>query len=528
VHTLNVLLAFFFASLLCSCTPSEPRADLVIINGAEPESLDPVVITGQADGRVVHALFDGLTRFDPVTAKAIPAIAEHWTTSPDGRTYTFFLRSNAVWSTGEPITAHDFVYSWLRVLHPLTACDYAGQLFYIKNAEAFQTGTIKDASQVGIHALDERTLQVELNTPTVFFLDLCALPTLAVVPRKAIEAHGDRWIMTQPLPVSGAYLLESWRIHDKIRLRKNSRYWDAANTRNEVVDILPVDSASIAMNLYETGQADIVWDKNVIPMDLMDTLTNRPYCHLFDYLSTYFIRINTTRKPFNDVRVRRALALAIDKEYLTKKLNKAGEKAAHYYTPKGAANYDPPEGLRYDPVQARRLLAEAGYPGGANFPAIQYLFNSNKQNEQFGVEIQEMFRRELGIGIELRQLEWKVYLVARSSLDYDLARSTWIGDYADPNTFLDMWMSNSGNNQTGWKNPRYDQLIRDGNMQLDSKKRAQLLREAETLLVGEEVPIIPIYFYVGINFYDPKKIDGIYLNILDEHPISAIARLDRK
>jgi oligopeptide transport system substrate-binding protein len=517
------LLASF---LFSACTPSEPRADIVIVNGLEPESLDPAIITGQADARVALGLFEGLTRFDPVTAKGIPGIAESWDISPDGLTYTFHLRSNAVWSTGEPITAQDFVYSWLRVLDPLTASDYAGQLFFLKNAEDFQTGKIKDPSLVGVHALDDRTLRVDLHSPTAFFIDLCAFQTLSVVPRKAIEAHGDRWIMTPPVPVSGAYLLESWRIHDKIRLRKNPRYWDAANTRNNVVDLLPVDSDAIAMNLYETGQADIVWDKTVIPMHLMDMLTNRPYCHIFDYLGTYFLRINTTRKPLDDVRVRKALALCIDKESLTKKLNKAGEKAASHFTPKGLANYEPPEGLGYDPNQARRLLADAGYPGGKGFPTFQYLFNSSKQNEQFAVEIQAMLRRELGIRIELRQVEWKVYLVALSSLDFDIARSSWIGDYADSNTFLDMWMSNNGNNRTGWKNQRYDQLVRDGNMQLDPKQRAQLLREAETLLVRDELPIIPLYFYVGINFYDPKKIDGIYLNILDEHPISAIARIN--
>ena len=513
--------------LVAGCTRSEPRADLVIVNGAEPESLDPAIITGQPDSRVVLSLFEGLTRFDPVTAKGIPGVAERWEISPDGTLYTFHLRTNAVWSTGEPIRAVDFVYSWRRALDPLTAADYAGQLYAVKNAEAYNSGTLKDPTQVGVQALDAHTLRVELNSPTAYFLDLCAFQTLAVVPQKIIEKYGDRWLKVRPLPCSGPYMLESWRIRDKIRVRKNPRYWDAANTHSEVVDFLPVESATIAMNLYETGQADIIWDKNVIPTELMDVLANRPDCHIFDYLGTYFMRFNVTRKPFDDVRVRKALIMTIDKKRIVEKLCKAGESVATSLTPHGIANYEPPDGVGYNPDEARRLLAEAGYPGGKGFPGFQYLFNPAKLHEQVAVEMQEMWRRELGIKMELRQVEWGVYLSAQSKLDYDITRSSWIGDYNDPNTFLDMFMSNNGNNRTGWKNARYDELVREGNLQIDPKKREKLLREAETLLVREGVPIVPLFYYKGVNFFDPKKIEGIHLNILDDHPVNAIRRLDR-
>ena len=518
-----VAILFFFA-----CTPREQRADLVIVNAVEPESIDPAIMTGLADSRVVLGLFEGLMRLDPVTAKGVPGIADRWEILDEGRVYIFHLRSNAVWSTGEPITAHDVVYSWLRVLDPMTAADYAGLLFFLKHGEDYATGKIKDPSLVGVRALDDKTVRVELNGPTPFFLDVCALPSLTVVQRKAIEAHGDRWIMSRPVPTSGAYLLESWRIHDKIRVRKNPRYWDAANTRCEIVDYLPIDSATVAMNVYETGQADIIWDRNVIPTDLVDLLMKRPDCHTFNYLGTYFLRINVTRKPLDDVRIRKAFSLSIDRKYLTEKLNKAGEKPATHVVPKGIPNYDPPEGLGYDPDQARRLLAEAGYPGGKGFPRMHYLFNSAKQHQEVAVELQAMWRKELGIQIELRQVEWKVYLAALSSLDYDLGRSAWLGDYVDPNTFLDLWMSNNGNNRTGWKNPRYDQLVRDGNMQTDPQKRAAMLREAETIVVREDVPIVPLFFYAGINLYDPTKIDGIWLNMLDEHRVAAIGRRDRR
>ena len=517
-------LALAVTLLLTACANHEPPADLTIINGAEPESLDPAIITGQPDGRVVGSLFEGLTRLDPKTADAVPAIAERWDLSPDGTIYTFHLRSNAVWSTGEPITAPDFVYSWQRVLDPNTASDYAGQLFYIKNGEDFNAGKIKDPTQLGVKALDARTLRVELDSPTPFFLDLCAFRTLAVVPRATIEKHGDRWMKARPLPLSGAYTLDFWRVNDKIRVRKNPRYWDAANVLNQIVDFIPCDQPNVALNLYETGAADIIWDKGLVPAELMDLLRKRADCHNFDYLGTYFYRYNVNHKPFDDPRVRQALALAVDKQRIVERITKAGEKVATHLTPKGMSNYRPPEGLGYNPDAARKLLADAGFPGGKNFPPFQYLFNSSRGHEQIAIELKDMWKKELGIEMELRQVEWKVYLTEQSKLNFHLSRSSWIGDYKDPNTFLDMFMSNNGNNRTGWNNPRYDALIKDANRQTDPKKREPLLQQAETLLIRDDLPIVPLYFYVGVTFYHPDRIEGIHPNLLDEHPINRIRR----
>jgi oligopeptide transport system substrate-binding protein len=523
---------FSFPLLAClllwnGCAPKEPRADIVILNGAEPESLDPAIITGQPDGRIVMSLFEGLMQLDPVTATPIPALAEKWDISPDGKIYTFHLRTNAVWSTGGAITAEDVVYSWRRVANPETAADYAGQLFFVKNAEAINTGKIKDLTQLGVQALDPYTLRVELNSPTPFFLDLCAFRTLYVVPRHWIEKYGDRWLMERPLPTSGQYTLEAWRIHDKIRIRKNNRHWAADQIKNELVDFLPIDSAASALNLYETGQADIIWDKGLVPNDLMDVLEKRPDCHRFNYLGIYFVRFNTTRKPFDDPRVRKALNLAIDKKRIVERITRAGEQPATTITPPGMANYAGPPGLGYNPELARKLLAEAGYPGGKGFPSFRYHFNTAKQHEYIAVELQQMWKQELGINMELKQTEWKVYLAAQSVLDYDTMRSSWIGDYNDPNTFLDMFMSNNGNNRTGWKSEAYDELMRKANSTLDKKERARLMKAAETLLVETDLPVAPLYYYVGINFYDAKKVTGIYPNLLDEHPVQTIQRVDK-
>jgi oligopeptide transport system substrate-binding protein len=515
--------------LLCACVAGctrYDRADLVIVNGPEPESLDPAIITGQADGRIALTIFEGLTRYNPTNATPLPGLAERWDISPDGRVYTFHIRTNAVWSTGEPITAEDFVYAWLRVLEPRTGADYAGQLYYVKGAEAFNTLKNTNASNVGVKALGPKTLRVELVEPTPFFLDLCAFQTLAPVPRWVIEKHGDRWLMQKPLPVSGAYNLVSWRINDRVRLRKNLLYWDAANTHCEVVDMIPCTVANTALNLYETGEADIVWDKELVPLELLDLLRKRQDFHTYNYLGTYFYRYNVTRKPFDDVRVRKAMALAIDKRRLVEKITRAGEQVASHLVPPGVANYTSPEGLGYDPELARKLLAEAGYPGGKGFPRVDYMFNSHKTHEKIAVEMQEMWERELGIQIELRNLEWKVFLQSQSKLDFGLSRSSWIGDYNDPNTFLDMFMSNNGNNRTGWKSERYDNLMREANGKVDIKEREKVLQQAESLLIRDELPIVPLFIYVGLEYYDKNKVSGIFSNIRAEHPVRTI-RVDK-
>jgi len=518
---------------LCGCSRHEPPADLTIVNSTEPESLDPALIVAQADMRIVQGLFEGLTRLEPVKSQAVPGLAESWEISPDGITYTFHLRTNLVWSTGEPITADDVVYSWHRALDPMTASRYAGQLYSITNAEQYNTGVIKDPSLVGVKALDKYTVQVKLKSPTAFFLDLCAFPTLAVVPRQAIEKYGDHWLTHLPLPTDGAYELGEWRLNDKIRLVKNPRYWDATNTQSAIIDFLPTSQANAALNLYENGQVDVVWDKSLIPPELLDVLLKRPDFHSFGYLGTYFIRFNTTRKPFDDPRVRQALALAVDKQRIVERITRAGEHITSHLVPDGTQNYTPPAGLDYDVERARKLLAEAGYPGGKGFPPFEYLFDGAAGagggiHQSIAIELQQQWRDALGIQMNLRQVETSVFWGMQSRLDYTLSRSSWIGDYNDANTFLGMFVTGDGNNETGWGNPRYDDFVHEANETVDVKKRANLFQQAETLLVSNDVPIIPLYIYVGINYFDTNKVQGIWANVLDDHPLRSIRKVVRE
>jgi oligopeptide transport system substrate-binding protein len=529
VRIARYVFTLLLATCLIGCSKHQPAADLNIINSLEPESLDPAVITAQADSRIVLAMFEGLTRLEPVAARAVPGLASHWEISPDGKIYTFHLRTNLLWSTGEPITADDVVYTWIRELNPATASEYAGQLYYLKNGPEFNTGQITNADLVGVHALDKYTVRVELSHPTLFFLDICAMPLTCVVPRQTIERYGDQWLNARPLPVSGAYELADWRINDKVRLVKNTNYWDAANTLSDVIDILPVGTPNTALSLYDRGQADIVWDKELIPTELMDVLVKRPDFHEFTMLGTYFFRFNVTRKPFDDARVRRALALAVDKERLVKKITRSGELPASSLVPPGTANYEAPKGLGYDPDLARKLLAEAGYPGGKGFPRFEYLFDmgasGTKLHEDVAVELQQMWHDELGINMDLREIETQVFWGTQSRMEYTLSRSSWIGDYNDANTFLGMFLTGDGNNETGWSNARYDELVHEANETVDAQAREKYFQQAETILVRDEVPIVPLYVYVGVNYFDTNKITGIWQNMLDDHPLRTIRKI---
>jgi oligopeptide transport system substrate-binding protein len=510
-----------FAALVFSagCKNRTPRADLVFLNGAEPESLDPAEITGQPEGRIASALFEGLTAFDE-KANPQPGVAERWEISPDGLTYTFHLRPDARWSNGDPLTAQDFARSWQRTLAPETASEYAYQLHYLKNGKPFNEGTLKDFAQVGVRATDERTLVVTLENPTPFFLDLCAFVTLLPVHLPTVEKFGDSWTKPGHIVSNGAYTLADWRLNDRVRLVKNPHYWNRANVAMETIDVLPSARANTAFNYFETGQADLMMDKGLAPTALLDQLRVRPDFHAAPFLGTYFIRFNVTRKPFNDVRVRQAFALVVDRQLLTEKITRAGEVPAMSLVPPDTAGYQPPAGLGRDLEKARALLAEAGFPGGRGFPLVSYLYKGDSDvDRDLAVEIQAMMRRELGVNVELLGQEWKVYLRSMSSLDYDLCRSSWVGDYRDPNTFLDMFVTDGGNNRTGWSSREYDQWIAEAARELDPIKRHEIFRRAEKKLITEESPIVPLYYYVGIQFYDATRLGGVEANLLDEHPL---------
>lgn len=506
------------AWLLGGCSRTRERADLVFINGAEPETIDPAIVTDQVSMRVAAALFEGLCR-NGVDGKPEPAVAERWEVSHDRKTYTFHLRPGVVWSHGDPVTARDFVFSWRRALEPATAADYASQLFIIRNARAYNEGALKDFGEVGVRAIDDRTLEVVLENPTPYFIDLCAFPTFAPVHEAALAKHGSAWIKPGNLVGNGAYLLDDWLLDDRIVLKKNPRYWDAANVRMRSIDVMPVGDPNTALNYFLTGQADLMMDKGTVPTSLVAKLRQQPWFHTGPFLGTWFVRFNVTRRPFDDPRVRHAFSLAIDRRRITEKITQLGESPAFALVPPGTgAGYEPPRGDGFDPRKARELLAQAGYPDGRGFPLVEYLHLPLLVERNIAVELQAMWKENLGVEVGLAKQEQKIWLASMRELSYQMTRSSWVGDYNDPNTFLEMFTSGSGNNRTGWKSTEYDALIAAAAREPDAQQRNDIFRGAETLLIRDQAVILPVYFYVGVQFYHADRLGGVQANLIDDHP----------
>jgi oligopeptide transport system substrate-binding protein len=361
---------------------------------------------------------------------------------------------------------------------------------------------------------------VTLEDPTPFFLDLCAFVTLLPAHLPSVERWGDGWTRPGRMVSNGAYVLAGWRLNDRVSLAKNPHYWNRDGVAMGTIDVLPGARANTAFNYYATGAADLMLDKGLAPTALLDKLRERRDFHSAPFLGTYFVRFNASRKPFDDPRVRQAFARVLDRERYVAKITRAGEPPAYSFVPDGAAGYRAAMGWGRDPEAARRLLAEAGYPGGAGFPLVNYLYKGDSDMDRdLAVELQAAWRRELGVHVALQGQEWKVYLRSMSSLDYDLCRSSWVGDYLDPNTFLDMFVTGGGNNRTGWGDPEYDAWIAAAARERDGAARFDILRRAEWRLVGEACPIVPLFHYVGIQMYDRERLGGIEANLLDEHPL---------
>ena len=488
-------------------------------NGAEPERIDPGLMSGQPDGRIARTLFEGLTTPDPKTLEPLPGQAYRWDLTPDGRTYTFHLRPGLVWTDGRPLTAQDFLWSWMRVLKPETGARYATFLYPVDNAEAFNQGKIQDPTRVGLSAPDDSTFVVRLAHPTSYFLSLTYFYTCLPVPRHVIERYGARWTHIDHLVSNGPFKLAFWRQNDRFEMTKSPSYWDAANVRLDKVVAYSVDDLNTCTNLYKAGVTD--WNPSgYVPAQYIPYMRDYADYRTGRYQATYFYSINVTRKPLDNVWVRRALNLAIDRETIARDLLKGSRDPWGNICPSGYAGYQPPPGLTYDPAKARECLARAGYPGGKGFPRISILFNTSEDHRRIAEAVQAMWLRDLGIHVELSNQEWGSYLQATTSLQYDISRRSWIGDYLDPNTFLEMWRTGDGNNRTGWGEPRYDALLKRAAAELDPGKRFALLAEAEALVLDQGI-VIPIYHYSTVELLKPY-VKGLYQTALDVHPMKTV------
>jgi oligopeptide transport system substrate-binding protein len=488
-------------------------------NGPEPEKLDPGVMSGQPDGRIARMLFEGLTVPDPRTLEPTPGQAHRWEISPDGRVYTFHLRPGLMWSDGTPLTSRDFLWSWRRVLEPATGSRYASFLFPVVNAEAFNTGELKDVEQVGLAAPDDSTFVVTLSSPTPYFLFSTQYYTCLPVPRHVIEKYGERWATDRHILGNGPFVLDFHRRRDRFELVKNPRYWDAANVRLDRVIAWTVEDINTSVNLYKTGVFD--WNPSgYIPAPFIPLMRKYEDFKSGRYQGVYFYSVNVNKKPLDDVRVRQALSFAIDRDRIASGVLKGSRDPWGNFTPSGYPGYTAPPGVSFDPDRARRLLAEAGFEGGKGFPGFDLLFNTSEEHRRIAEAVQEMWRQELGIQVRLSNQEWGSYLQATTSVQYDVARRSWIGDYLDPNTFLSIMVTGDGNNRTGWSDPEYDRLVRAAGAEVDAAARMALLARAEARLL-EAAAVIPIYHYSTTELIKPY-VRGLYTTALDTHPLKFV------
>ncbi len=496
--------------------PDEPLSGeqhLRFANGAEPKTLDPHIMTGVTESTIARALFEGLTHLDPMTLEPRPGAAQTWEISDNGLQYTFHLRKNVKWSNGVALTAHDFVQSWKRILNPLTASEYAYMLFYIAGAENYLTGKTTDFTTVGVHAENDHTLYVRLHQPCPWFLELTALSSFYPVYIPAIEQHEDRWTHPENIVSNGPFQLEEWAPNERIILTPSVHYWDHAFVKLKRITIFPYDNADAAYDQFTLGELDWI---TTIPQSRIDEIRKHPDYFARPYMGTYYYRFNCSKPPMNNPLVRKALSMSIDRSIITTYVTKAGQIPATWFCP-AVGGYKHVDGLSYNPEQAKVLLAEAGYADPSSLTGLEILYNTSDNHKQVAENIIQQWKDTLGITVSLINLDWKVYLGRMSSLDYSIARSGWIGDYNDPNTFFDTMVSGGGNNRTGWSNATYDKLLAQSQAEQDHSKRLDIFRQMEQILVCEEVPVLPIYIYVYQGMLSERVI-GFEHNIRDIHP----------
>jgi len=509
----------------CGGKSTTERGNIIhLANGTEPSDLDPQTITGRPDSTIVRALIEGLVTPHPQTLEPMPGQAERWEVSDDGLVYTFYLRPNAKWSNGDPVTAHDFVGSYKRMLTPALASEYAYQLFLANNAEAYHKGEITDFSEVGFKALDDRTLEITLDHPTGYFLDVLIhsswfpvhLPT--VEKFGGLERRGTRWTRPENYVGNGPFILQEWIPNQHIDVVPNPYYWGAADVRLDGARFYPIENADTEERMFRTGQLDVT---RALPLNKIDEYreNHADVLQIDDFFVSAYYRINVNTPQLSDPRVRKALALAIDRTGLTQEVQRGTKTPAFSLTPP-LHNFEPPVVFEDNLEKARALLAEAGYPNGEGLPRVEILYSTSDSGRIITEALQAMWRNGLNIDVGLFNQEFKVYLQSMTNQDYDVAWSAWVGDYADPMTFLDMMVTDGGNNRTGWGNPEYDRLVEEVQTVLDPAKRSALFKQMEEIL-GEEVPIIPLYYYTSIYAKNPE-VNGYYPTLLDIHPLQHV------
>lgn len=500
--------------------------------GADPKTIDPQLNSAVDGSTIIHNAFEGLMREDE-NSKIVPGTAEKYEVSDDGTVYTFHIRKDAKWSDGKPVVAGDFEYAWKRALNPKVAAEYAYQLFYIKNGAAYYNqekvgGKVATAEDVGVKVIDDNTLEVTLEAPVPYFLSLAAFPTYFPVRKDIIEGNEEKWTLKPDTYISnGPFKMSEWKEKESIIFVKNENYWDAKNVKLETLEVKLIDDQITYLNAFKSGEIDVIESP---PQAEIPTLLDEGTAKIYPYLGTYFYVINVSDKAkdvdpkaaeaLSNPKFRKALSLAIDKQLIVDKVAQGGQAPATSYVPAGILDSIGKEfqkeysskGANIE--EAKKLLAEAGYPNGEGAPTITFTFNTDQGHQNIAQAVQDMWKTNLGINVELKNEEWAVFQDTRNNFQYSIARHGWIADYNDPMTFLDMWTTGNGQNNAGYSNKEYDKLIAQAKVELDDAKRTELLHKAEDILMDES-PIIPLYYYTNVLCID-KNVKGTYKSPLGQ------------
>ena len=512
--------------LLAACSGGESNVAsgnregiLYFGNGSEPQGLDPHVVTGVPEHFIIGALFEGLAAKNPYTLEPEPGVAQSWDISEDGRVITFHINPRAMWSNGESMTAADYVWSWQRLLSPALGSEYAYMLYPVKNARDFNKGAITDFAEVGVTALDDLTLQVTLDERTPYFIQLMDHYSTFAVHRPTIEKFGqmtDRytpWTRVENMVSNGAFRLRDWQLYRRIEVEKSDTYWDRDNVKLNGIVFYPTENVVSEERMFRVGQLHYTGSVPLGKIPVYQEMADSPYRQA-PYLGTYYYLLNTTRAPTDNLKVRQALSMAVDRDSLNKNVLKGTNIAAYSITPPDTLGYYPPKLFSHDVAGARRLLAEAGYPDGRGWPGLELTYNTSEDHRKIAVALQQMWKDALNIEVTLTNQEWKVYLDSITQMDFQIARRGWIGDYVDPNNFLDLFLTGGGNNSTGFADPRYDDLILRKAPQASTREaRYAVFHEAETLLM-EQMPIIPVFTYTSKHLIHPS-VNGMPPNLMD-------------
>jgi oligopeptide transport system substrate-binding protein len=493
--------------------PFEP--DTLRINiGAEPPSLDWSKATDATSFDVVSNIMVGLSAYQKDLSCG-PACASSWEIKEQGKYYCFHIKPNIYWSDGKPITAYDFQYSWRRLLDPKTAAPYAFFLYDIENAFAYNQGKLTDPEKLGFEATDAQTFVVHLYRPAAYFIYLTAFSPTYPQRQDIIERYGSRWTEPGNLICNGAFVLKQWQHEYKIELQANPYYF-AGKPKLQKIKMFMIPEQSTAYALYENNQLDFIDNRSFPSSEIERCRNDLTHCqqyHELSLLRVNYLAFNVEKSPFNKIKVRQAISLAIDRQHLCRIL-RHGEKPISYLIPGPLLGFSAFQENSFNPSLAKKLLAEAGYPEGKNFPSVYLLYPHREDTKLLVEAIQDELKRNLHIHIELLNQEWQVYLQTLRNNSPPIYRAAWGADYPDPETFMNLLTSHNGNNNTHWSNNFYDQLVSQAACETNSHHRADLYKQADHFLCDQAVPIVPMNT-AAQNMLIKPWVHGIEPNALD-------------